>query len=43
VLTLPGYLNNDPDFRGRDGILEEIDIHLKKNSRIALAGYGGIG
>jgi hypothetical protein len=43
VSTLPAHLNKDPDFRGRDGILEEIETHLKKYNSIALAGYGGIG
>lgn len=43
ISTLPGTLTIDPDFVGRDDILESMDELLMETNCVTLVGLGGVG
>jgi hypothetical protein len=43
ISTLPGTLSIDPDFIGREEIIEKIDEQFEVSNRVSLVGLGGIG
>lgn len=43
ISALPGTLSFDPDFVGRDDVIETMDEYFTKTNCITLVGLGGIG